>query len=156
MKTPSQQDNVLKMITCTYLCTVSFICLLAFNTIVDVSIFLFWVVQVKFVTYLPDKYADIILGTSKCRHRRDACSHGYFAVHLNKPWAEEVIATCGLICIALKTPFIVIRTMIWNWKNKTQRFDDNIFITEANQSYSPVSEESCVVIAIQIWTDLLS
>lgn len=55
-----------------------------------------------FGLYLPDKYTNIILGIAICRNRRDACSHCYLAVNLNKAWAEEVVATGGLVCITLK------------------------------------------------------
>ena len=51
--------------------------------------------------YLPDKDADIILGTTIARKRVYACSQSNFIVNLNKARAKEIIATSGLISIAL-------------------------------------------------------
>jgi len=52
--------------------------------------------------YLPDKYANIILGTTIAGNRVDACTHCNLVVDLNKARAQQIVATSGLICITLQ------------------------------------------------------
>jgi hypothetical protein len=57
--------------------------------------------QYSDILYLPDKYADVILGSTKTGNRVDACTHRNLVVDLNKARAQEIVATGGLICITL-------------------------------------------------------
>lgn len=48
-------------------------------------------------TYFPDKDADIVLGAANARERRDGCSYGDGIAGLDKPRAEQVVASCALV-----------------------------------------------------------
>jgi hypothetical protein len=52
--------------------------------------------------YLPDQNIDIILGATIVGNREDAGAHGYLVVCLYESRAEQVVAPCCLIRIALQ------------------------------------------------------
>ena len=93
--------------------------------------------------YLPNKNTDVILGIAKSRHRRNARTHSYLIVYLNKARAEKIVATRGLICITLYIHIhmnTMLRDMVivkvfnqekWPVKNR-QREDDRNKETQNN------------------------
>ena len=55
----------------------------------------------EFGLYLPNKYTDIVLRTAVVGEGEDAGAHCDFVADLNESCAEQVVAPCCLISIAL-------------------------------------------------------
>lgn len=51
--------------------------------------------------YLPNENPNIILRATIARDWKYACPHCHLTIDLNEPWAQQVVASCCLICITL-------------------------------------------------------
>lgn len=61
-------------------------------------------VRALFGVYLPDQDVDVILGAAVVGDREDAGAHGDLVVYLDEPRAQQVVASCCLVGIALQYP----------------------------------------------------
>lgn len=107
-----------------------------------------------FGIYLPNKNTNIILGISVGRHRGDTCTHCYFAVDLNEPWAQQIVATRRLICITLQNFWSKDTSHCHSAADYKELKTDNKR-RKLRAPYSPISKQPRVVVTIKVWAHLI-